>query len=66
MRQPLASHRRPAVGPVGSVARAGRLARADRVLRAHLGEADLAGERELPTPCAEFDVHRLGEHCSTY
>ncbi|MET7606228.1 TIGR03086 family metal-binding protein [Streptomyces avermitilis] len=50
------------VGPVNPVGLADQLGRAARVLRAHLGEADLAGKCELPTPCVEFDVHRLCEH----
>ncbi|WP_095938196.1 TIGR03086 family metal-binding protein [Streptomyces sp. Tue6028] len=39
-----------------------QLARAARGLLAHAGRPALDGKRELPTPCADFDVHRLGEH----
>ncbi|MFE9808365.1 TIGR03086 family metal-binding protein [Streptomyces sp. NPDC005548] len=41
---------------------AGQLARAARTLQDHTGQEALTGKRELPTPCAEFDVHRLSEH----
>ncbi|MFE2828105.1 TIGR03086 family metal-binding protein [Streptomyces sp. NPDC059271] len=41
---------------------AGQLARAARTLQEHAGQEALNGKRELPTPCADFDVHRLSEH----
>lgn len=41
---------------------ADQLARAARNLQAHAQQSALAGKRELPTPCADFDVHRLSEH----
>ncbi|MFD9507241.1 TIGR03086 family metal-binding protein [Streptomyces mirabilis] len=41
---------------------ADQLARAARNLQVHARQSDLTGKRELPTPCAAFDVHRLSEH----
>ncbi|MFE9436743.1 hypothetical protein [Streptomyces sp. NPDC006640] len=41
---------------------AGQLARAARTLQDHAGQHALDGKRELPTPCADFDVHLLSEH----
>ncbi|MEY9874320.1 uncharacterized protein (TIGR03086 family) [Streptacidiphilus sp. MAP12-33] len=41
---------------------ADQLTRAARNLLAHTTERDLAGKRELRTPCAEFNVHQLCEH----
>ncbi|MGW3667976.1 TIGR03086 family metal-binding protein [Streptomyces sp. NPDC005141] len=45
-----------------SVELAGQVARAARGLRDHTQRSALSGKRELPTPCADFDVHRLSEH----
>ncbi|WP_051943857.1 TIGR03086 family metal-binding protein [Streptacidiphilus rugosus] len=55
----------PAVSPANPatpVELADQLTRAARNLLAHATERELNGKRELPTPCAEFDVHRLCEH----
>jgi uncharacterized protein (TIGR03086 family) len=41
---------------------ADQLARAARSLQAHVQEPALTGKRELPTPCTEFNVHKLSEH----
>ncbi|MEZ0069075.1 uncharacterized protein (TIGR03086 family) [Streptacidiphilus sp. MAP12-20] len=41
---------------------ADQLTRAARNLLAHATERELNGKRELPTPCAEFNVHQLCEH----
>ncbi|WP_406176649.1 TIGR03086 family metal-binding protein [Streptomyces sp. NBC_00996] len=41
---------------------ADQLARAARNLQAYTEQPALTGKRELPTPCADFDVHRLSEH----
>ncbi|AVH54976.1 MULTISPECIES: TIGR03086 family metal-binding protein [Streptomyces] len=41
---------------------ADQLARAARNLVAHVQQPALTGKRELPTPCADFDVHQLSEH----
>lgn len=45
-----------------SVVLADQLARATRNLQAHAQQPALTGKRELPTPCADFDVHQLSEH----
>ncbi|MFF3611782.1 TIGR03086 family metal-binding protein [Streptomyces sp. NPDC002580] len=45
-----------------SVELADQVARAARYLRPHIQRSALEGKRELPTPCADFDVHRLSEH----
>ncbi|MER5469904.1 TIGR03086 family metal-binding protein [Streptomyces sp. NPDC002935] len=41
---------------------ADQLARAARNLQDHTRRPALDGKRELPTPCDDFDVHRLSEH----